>query len=67
MRGYTQAVSARLLAIAPGRRWSTWLEHTKQTRAHRRGEQLELIERLDAEQRRARRAGEYAPDLRPLR
>ena len=47
----------------PRGRTSTWLEQTKQRRQALRDEQLEVIERLGAEGRRARRTGEYTPDL----
>ncbi len=66
MRGQSQAASTRLPAILPGRRWSTWLEQTSERRHRAREERLETIERLEAEQRRARRTGEYARDLRRL-
>ena len=66
MRGQPQAASARLPAALPGRRWSTWLEETSQRRRRAREARFETIERLGAEQRRARRTGEYAPDLRRL-
>ena len=66
MRGQSQAASARLPATPPGRRWSGWLEQTRERRRRGREQRLETIERLEAEQRRARRTGEYAPDLRRL-
>jgi hypothetical protein len=66
MRGQPQAASARLLAAVPGRRWSTWLEDTRQRRRLESAERLEIIARLAEEQRRARRAGEYRIDLRRL-
>ncbi|MBV9336468.1 MAG: hypothetical protein JO243_11295 [Solirubrobacterales bacterium] len=66
MRGQPQAASARLPATLPGRRWSPWLEQTSARRRRAREERLETIERLEAEHRRARRTGEYAPDLRRL-
>ena len=64
MRGQSQAASARLLAAVPSRRWSTLLEETSQRRRRRRQERLEVIVRLDAEQRRGRRSGGYTPDFR---
>jgi hypothetical protein len=66
MRGQSQAVGARLRAAAPGRRWSTLLEETTQRRRLRRQERLEVIARLESEQRRGRRSGEPAPELRRL-
>jgi hypothetical protein len=67
MRGQPQARTARLLSLSPGRSWSSWIRLA--IRRHRRvsREQLEVIERLSSEQRRARRAGEYTPDLRHQR
>lgn len=66
MRGQPQAASARLPGRLPGPRGPTWLEQTRERRRLRRQEQLETIARLESEQRRTRRAGEYAPDLRRL-
>lgn len=66
MRGDPQAANARLLAVLPGRGWSTWVGQIKQSRTRARQARLEVIERLEAEERRARRSGEYAPDLRRL-
>ena len=63
MRVQPQARTARLLTLAPGRRWSSWI--TLAIRRHRRisQEQLEAIERLDRVRRRARRSGEHLSDL----
>jgi hypothetical protein len=65
MRGNPQAASARLPAAARARRWSLqreqWLERRRQARIER----LETIERLRAEERRARRTGANRPELRP--
>ena len=66
MRGQSQAASPRLPAALPRRRWSAWLEQASEKRRRARVARLETIERLEAEQRRARRSGEYAPDLRRL-
>lgn len=66
MRGQPQAAGARLLTVVPARRWSTWRARENQTRSRLRAERLETMARLEAEQRRAQRAGEYAPDLRRL-
>ena len=63
MRGQPQAASARLPRTLPRRLWSTWLEQTSERRRQAREERLETIERLQAEQRRARQRGAYAPDL----
>jgi hypothetical protein len=66
MRGQLQAANTRLPAILPSRRWSAWLTQTKQRRRRLQAERLETIERLQSEQRRARRTGGYAPNLRRL-
>ncbi len=63
MRGNPQAASARLLAVAPTRRWSAWLVRAQERRSRTQVEALEVIERLRAEERRGRRSGEYVPDL----
>jgi hypothetical protein len=64
MRGNSQAASARLRATTPARRRSTWLARAQAKRRWALLEQLETIARLEAETRRARRSGEYAPKLR---
>lgn len=61
MRGQSQAATTRLRTPLPGRRWSTWLEQTKERRRRLRQERIETIARLQAEERRARGKGEYAP------
>jgi hypothetical protein len=68
MRGQLRAAGTplRLPAALPGRRWSAWLEQTKQTRRRLRAERLETIARLQAEERQTRRSGEHAPNLRRL-
>jgi hypothetical protein len=66
MRGQLQAASTRLPAALPSRRWLAWLTQTKQRRSRLQAERLETIARLQSEQRRARRSGEYAPGLRRL-
>lgn len=66
MRGQSQAAGARLHAVMPDRRWSTWLEEIRQRRRRAGVEQLEVIARLEAERRRTRRAGEHVPELRRL-
>jgi hypothetical protein len=63
MRGNPQAVSARLLAVAPARRWSAMLVRAQERRSRAQLEALEVIERLRAEERRSRRAGEYVANL----
>ena len=64
MRGQPQAASTRLPAALPSRRWSAWLEQTKERRRRLRAERLETIERLQSEERQARRSGEHTPNLR---
>lgn len=65
MRGNPQAASARLLAVAPARRWSAWLVRTQERRSRAQIDRLEVTERLRAEERRSRRSGEYVPQVRP--
>ncbi|HKO28402.1 MAG TPA: hypothetical protein VJU80_13150 [Solirubrobacteraceae bacterium] len=65
MRGNSQTASARLRATTPARRRSTWLIHARAKRRWALLEQLETIARLEAEARRGRRSGEFAPKLRP--
>jgi hypothetical protein len=57
MRGDPQVARARLPLVVPARTWSTRLEQIKERRRERRDERLEVIARLQAEERRARRAG----------
>ncbi|HYB28961.1 MAG TPA: hypothetical protein VEF89_20280 [Solirubrobacteraceae bacterium] len=66
MRGEPQAASARLPAVAPARTWSTRLEQIKERRRRRREEELEVIARLQAQERHARRTGEYVPRVRRI-
>ncbi|MBV9417663.1 MAG: hypothetical protein JO363_21940 [Solirubrobacterales bacterium] len=66
MRGYSQAVSARLRAVTPGRHWSAWLEQTIERRRQLGAQRLEVIERLQREQREARRSGPISPNGRRL-
>ena len=65
MRGNSQTASARLRVTTPVRRRSAWLIRAQAKRRWALLEQLETIARLEAEERRARRTGEYAPKLRP--
>ena len=60
MRGNPQAASARLLAVAPARRWSAWLAQARQRRSEAQLEALVVAERMRAEERRARQSGVYA-------
>lgn len=65
MRGNPQAASLRLRAGAPARRWSAWLEQAQEKRRRGRLERAEIVARVQEDERRGRRAGEYAPKLRP--
>jgi len=67
MRGQPQAGAARLLTVAPGRSWSTWITRAIPRRRRLSGERLEVIERLAREQRQARRSGEYVPEIGHVR
>jgi hypothetical protein len=61
MRGDLQAAGLRSLPRAPRRRWSEWIGTLRRNHRQARLRRLELIERLAAEQRQARRQGEYNP------
>jgi hypothetical protein len=67
MRGQPQAGWARLLTIAPGRSWSTWITCAIPRRRRISDERLETIERLEREWREALRSGEYYPEVVDLR
>ena len=70
MRGNPQAVSARLPAVVPSRRWwSLWPAPVRRARvASDRGprlspyERIAMIERREAEQRAAWRSGRYVAE-----
>jgi hypothetical protein len=66
MRGDPQAASARLPATVPTRSWAAWLEETRERRRRRREERLEVMVRLQAEERRARQTGRYPAPRRLL-
>jgi hypothetical protein len=63
MRGDPQALAGRPLAAPRGRPWAAWIARMSVKRRRDRQEQLETIDRLGAEARRALRAGEYKPNL----
>jgi hypothetical protein len=63
MRGPTQAAGARVLPTSARRGLSVWIAEVRRRRRSVKDERLEVIERLAREERRARRAGAYAPDL----
>ena len=67
MRGPPQASTARLLTIAPGRRWRSRISSLIRRRRTLSDEQLEVIARLASERRRLLRSGEYRPELRTPR
>jgi hypothetical protein len=62
MRGDPQVAGARVLPTISRRGWNAWIADVKRRRRRLREEQLEVIARLSAEERRSRRAGEYVRD-----
>ena len=62
MRGDPQAVSSRLLAVLPGRRWASWSASVERKPRVTAEERIETIERLAAEERAARRSGRYVAE-----
>ncbi len=69
MRGNPQAVSARLLAVVPSRRLSSWSAPARSPRIAPEGssrispiERISMIERREAEDRAARRSGRYVAE-----
>ena len=64
MRGDPQVVAGRLPRVAPSWRLSSWTAQRVQERRRRRGERLEVIERLAREERRARERGLYVPEVK---
>lgn len=63
MRGDSRAIGARPMAAAPGRRWPAWINRMKRSERMSLQEQLEVMERLSHEERRARRTGEFTPEI----
>ncbi len=63
MRVQPQARAVRLAMLTPGRRWSSRITLAILSRRRFSQEQLEVIERLASERRRARKSGEYLPGL----
>jgi hypothetical protein len=59
MRGDPQAVSARLRAYVPGRPWSSRPPRASRRPRQTPEERIVIIERLEAEERAARRSGRY--------
>ena len=64
MRGDPRAIFDRLPTAAPRRRPSSRIAEAIQQWRHVRAEQLEMIERLAREERRARQRGQYVPELK---
>jgi hypothetical protein len=64
MRSYPQA--ARMPAARARRQWSAWLTETKRRRRLLQTDRLETIERMQREERHARRSGKPAPSLQSL-
>ena len=62
MRGDPQAAGARLLAVLPGRRWSAWSAPIERKPRVTAEERIEIIARLEAEERAARRSGRYVAE-----
>ena len=62
MRGQPQAAGARLLAVLPGRRWSSWSVPARRRPRLTAEERIVIIERLQAEERAARRSGRYVAE-----
>jgi hypothetical protein len=67
MRVDEQVANRRRLSLSRGKRRSLWRELQRARKQRARVERLEVIERLEAERRSARRAGGYAPTLTDLR
>jgi hypothetical protein len=63
MRGDLQAAGLGSLPRAPRRRWSQWIGTLRRNRRQAQLRRLEVIERMAAEQRQARRRGEHNPAL----
>jgi len=61
MRGESQATSIRSWPLVSRQSWSSWITEARGRRHALRTERLETIARLEAEQRRAQRSGEYLP------
>ena len=66
MRGDPQVARARLRLVVPAPNLVARLDDARERRRRRREEELELIARLDAEERRLRRKGPHAPSVRRL-
>jgi hypothetical protein len=65
MRGALPVKGTRLPIASPGLRWPAWASIRIPRRRPTSGEELETIERLSSELRRARRSGEYRPEFGP--
>ena len=66
MRGDPRVAPARLRLVVPAPTSVGKLDDARERRRRRRAERLEVIARLEAEERRLRRTGPYPPHIRPL-
>jgi len=64
MRTYPQAARPRLPAARARRRWAGWLTETRRRRRLLQRVRLETLERMQREERQARRRGQYTPNIR---
>ncbi|HUA03422.1 MAG TPA: hypothetical protein VMB27_05925 [Solirubrobacteraceae bacterium] len=62
MRGEPQVGGARLPAVLPGRRWSLRLRPVGRRPRLTPEERIEVIARMQAEERAARRSGRYVSE-----
>jgi hypothetical protein len=62
MRGDPQVGTARLFALLPGRRWSSRSKPIDRRPRVTPEERIEIVARLEAEERAARRSGRSASD-----
>jgi len=62
MRGEPRAAGARPLAALPGWRWSSWSAPIRRKPRVTAEERIEIIARLQAEERAARRSGRYVAE-----
>lgn len=62
MRGAPQVGGARLLSVLPGRRKSSWPRPAGRRPRFTPEERIEIIARMEAEERAARRSGRYVSE-----
>ena len=65
MRGALPVRGTRVPIANTDLRWPSWVSFRLPSRHRPSGERLETIERLSSELRRARRSGEYRPEIGP--